>query len=113
MVPSDERFGGKYPQFAKGIIEPGYTAKDNAIKEATEELGLKKENLINVDFLFFDKQANIHWFYGECSCMELDNPHHESLFSFWAELSQARRIIKPLQYPILELLEVELFKNKK
>lgn len=105
MVPSDEKYGGKYPQFAKGIIDPGYTPSQNAIKEAKEELGINEKSLKKVNFLYYDVLLYIHWFYSECYDMNLDKPHYESLYSFWVEIEQAKRIIRPSQKPLLFMLE--------
>ena len=45
MIPSDANFGGTKPSFAKGMIDPGESSKQAAIREAEEELGLKQSNL--------------------------------------------------------------------
>lgn len=45
MVSSDPKFGGPRPMISKGKIEAGEDAFECAIREAVEELGLKRENL--------------------------------------------------------------------
>lgn len=46
MVPSDPNFGGTKPAIAKGNIDPGESVLDAAIREAEEELGLVRSNII-------------------------------------------------------------------
>lgn len=45
MVSSDPKFGGPRPMISKGKIEEGETPTECAIREAEEELGLKRRNL--------------------------------------------------------------------
>ena len=45
MIPSDVRFGGPQPGIAKGGIDAGETVYEAALREAGEELGLKKGNI--------------------------------------------------------------------
>lgn len=45
MVASDPKFGGPRPMISKGKIEDGETAPECAVREAEEELGLKRRNL--------------------------------------------------------------------
>lgn len=45
MKPSDENFGGKEFQIAKGRVDPGEDTLTTAIREASEELGIKESNI--------------------------------------------------------------------
>lgn len=45
MVSSDPIFGGPRPMISKGKIEENEDTKEAAIREAEEELGLKRENI--------------------------------------------------------------------
>lgn len=45
MVSSDSKFGGHRPMISKGKIEKGETPLEAAVREAEEELGLKRRNL--------------------------------------------------------------------
>src|SRR5271168_1519775 len=47
MTPSDATFGGDQPSIAKGHIDKGESVLDAAYREASEELGLKAENIIH------------------------------------------------------------------
>lgn len=51
MKPSDAKYGGEEFQIAKGKIEQGETPEDAAIREAEEELGLVRSNIMNVEYL--------------------------------------------------------------
>ena len=51
MVSSNPKFGGPKPMISKGTIEAGEDELVAAIREAEEELGLKKENLKEDPFL--------------------------------------------------------------
>lgn len=45
MVSSDPKFGGPRPMISKGKIEAGEGVLDAAVREAEEELGLKRRNI--------------------------------------------------------------------
>lgn len=46
MKSSDASFGGGAPMISKGHIDDGETPKEAAIREAEEELGLNRSNMI-------------------------------------------------------------------
>jgi len=48
MVPSDPAYGGTKWQIAKGHIDPGENARQAAIREGGEELGLVPSNIKSV-----------------------------------------------------------------
>lgn len=50
MVSSDPKFGGPKPMISKGKIEDDEGTFDCAIREAEEELGLVRENMIGEPF---------------------------------------------------------------
>jgi 8-oxo-dGTP pyrophosphatase MutT (NUDIX family) len=45
MIASDPRYGGPRPMISKGKIEDGETPLGCALREASEELGLRRDNL--------------------------------------------------------------------
>lgn len=48
FIPSDPAYGGYKFQIAKGRVDSGEEVETAAIREASEELGLKKENIKSV-----------------------------------------------------------------
>ena len=48
MVSSNPKYGGTKPMISKGYVEIGEDIEDAAIREAQEELGLKKSNLFSL-----------------------------------------------------------------
>lgn len=51
MKTSDPAYGGPDPMIAKGHVDKGEDAADAAIREAEEELGLKRSNIDGQPFL--------------------------------------------------------------
>jgi 8-oxo-dGTP pyrophosphatase MutT (NUDIX family) len=59
MIPSDPLYGGTLPSIAKGIVDKGESFSEAAIREAEEELGLIKSNIVSNSFeLFWDSIVN-------------------------------------------------------
>lgn len=48
MIPSNKKYGGDQPQIAKGKQEDNEPLSETAMREAEEELGLKRNNILNV-----------------------------------------------------------------
>src|SRR5438309_578670 len=46
MIPSKPNFGGPQPGIAKGGVDEGESVIRAAIREASEELGLKESNIV-------------------------------------------------------------------
>ena len=52
MQPSDDLYGGPDPQLAKGKVDPtDATVEEAAIREASEELGLRRDNMKDCQFV--------------------------------------------------------------
>ena len=51
MRPTDSKYGGNEFQLAKGKIDAGEDSETAAFREAHEELGLKKSNVISHSYL--------------------------------------------------------------
>lgn len=108
MVPSNPKFGGNMPQFAKGEIEKNLSPLENALKEAEEELGLIIENILFNKYLC--KEKNIYWFYGELKNKKTKSFCFETKEIIWCNINNAINIIRNDQIPILEKLINELKK---
>lgn len=46
MIPSNPAYGGSKPSISKGHVDGGESTEQAAIREAEEELGLKRSNII-------------------------------------------------------------------
>ena len=61
MISSDPKFGGSRPMISKGKIEEGEDALGCAIREAEEELGLKRRNMRGEIFNIFDGRVELYY----------------------------------------------------
>lgn len=87
MKSSDAQYGGPLPQVSKGVVEPGETFLEAALREAEEELGLKKRFIVT-DTLsliweetFHVGKDKVHTKYWMCQIKddtELVEPHYET-----------------------------------
>lgn len=99
MIPSNDQFGGSMPQMAKGHIEKEYSTKDNAIKEAEEELGLKRENIHRVHYLGDFTRIACY------TCLVHDpedfiEPHWESSWAGWVDITDGLNDVRDVQHEI-------------
>lgn len=112
MIPSNPAFGGNMPQMAKGHIENDLSPKDNAIKEAVEELGLKESNIYDIRYI--GDYTRIAAF----TCLvndpdDFDEPHWESECSIWVDITDSLNDVRDVQRDIfrdcLELWQREMY----
>jgi 8-oxo-dGTP pyrophosphatase MutT (NUDIX family) len=54
FIPSDPAYGGDKPQIAKGRVDRNEDIKTAALREASEELGLVLDNVINTKLITKD-----------------------------------------------------------
>ncbi len=90
MIPSDPKFGGDKPQVAKGIVDPGESIAQAAVREGEEELGLRSENIKRDVGLLTERvngtcgPYNLHVFIVEVISMDdFDFPGFETEESLW------------------------------
>jgi 8-oxo-dGTP pyrophosphatase MutT (NUDIX family) len=57
MVSSNAKFGGPRPMLSKGKIEEGESTLEAALREAEEELGLLRENLLDQPVLVAEERV--------------------------------------------------------
>ena len=116
MIPSDPQFGGADPQLAKGHIDGAETPMVAAIREAEEELGLRKSNIINSFHITtqqitgLDATYPLHIFGVEIEDPEaFDAPHYETGWRGWMPIadvmSKARASQRPIFAKAVEMLK--------
>lgn len=99
MIPSDARYGGPRPQIAKGGLEEGEDHFESAIREAEEELGLKRINIIQETIMSRSFHVtglkNPYNMYVTCfrvsSHHDFDAPHFETKATVWLTLDEFTR----------------------
>lgn len=112
MVSSDPRYGGPRPMISKGKIETMEGTLDAAIREAEEELGLKRRNIRNVRDLA-DERVVLHsgaYQLTLFSCEVLDKYDFdkwcdETEYVVWMTLEEFRREGRKDHVKYVELLE--------
>jgi 8-oxo-dGTP pyrophosphatase MutT (NUDIX family) len=111
MVPSDPYYGGPRLQIAKGGIDEGETAKESAVREGIEELGLRLNNVLAVERgtpVVGLKRAD-----GEHYTMEVfvalihnpdafDQPHYETGRTEWLTIQEFRKQGRRAQLALVE-----------
>lgn len=100
MVPSDPAYGGSDKQFCKGQIDEGETPLDAAKREGMEELGFIPENAIS-EYLELGKLNGIDFFAVEVNSKNLNPFHYETGSVHWIGMSEAFKIIREFQRPML------------
>ena len=105
MVPSDPAFGGTKPAIAKGNIDPGETVLEAAIREAEEELGLVKTNIISESMrLIWTGHKGYSMTVFMCEVEDKKNfvePHFETRSTHWLTAKQFNEQGKSWQISIV------------
>lgn len=96
---SDPKFGGPDWQIAKGVIDPGETAKEAALREGHEELGVTLESidlttLVQLPTIRMTKYQYTVESYSVCvtDLTKLVDPHYETGDTTWMEYDVFLRI---------------------
>lgn len=101
MIPSDQKFGGGDPQFAKGRIERNENHEEAAIREAKEELGLREDN---VEWFFYLRAVLGRTYMYICEVTDrnaFDEPHYETQSTHWMTLEEFEETGRPLHRPVV------------
>jgi 8-oxo-dGTP pyrophosphatase MutT (NUDIX family) len=96
MVPSDPAYGGDRPAIAKGHVDKGETPEAAAIREAEEELGLKRSNMKGAPTLAWSGELSgleahyiLHVFIVEVNDEDdFNEPHFETGSTHWLTASE-------------------------
>lgn len=83
MKPSDPQYGGKCFQIAKGKLDDGETPEEAAFREAEEELGLFRPNV--VDKASLGQFRNMHIFVAKIKDPNMfgDTTHETGAVAWW------------------------------
>lgn len=101
MKPSDPAYGGPDWQMAKGRVEDDEGNLSTALREGSEELGLKESNIISVIELG-SYLGRTSVFICEVSSMTDFNPfHYETGDVVWLTLAEFEQIGRTIHLPIV------------
>lgn len=112
MKPSDSRYGGDKFQLAKGKVESGETSQFAAEREASEELGLKRDNLKNSVYLGrFLGYTDV--FYGEVIDKDdFGKTTYETKEARWMPLAEFLKVGRSIHIPIFRAFQREVSRNE-
>jgi len=102
MKPSDPKYGGGEFQIAKGHVDPGEDNITAAMREANEELGLRKDNVVSVEYLgnFLGYTAI---YYGKVKNKDnFDKTTYETGATTWMTVNKFLNIGRGLHKPIIK-----------
>lgn len=96
FIPSDPAYGGDQPQIAKGRVDRGEDIQTAALREASEELGLKLSNVINTKLITKDLLSGMtannyefHLFASEVKSMEdFTDYGYETMETKWLTMEE-------------------------
>ena len=109
MRPSDPAYGGPLFQIAKGGIDPGEKGPQAAVREADEELGLKKDNLVpgtlkkvtSITQKGFTGNYKMHVYKVQCKSRKLGKHGFETGEVKWMEWGEFVRRMRKSQLPVV------------
>lgn len=112
MVTSNPRFGGAAPMIAKGHIDEGEAPDEAAIREAEEELGLRRSNMLGASFETVWRGAltgldETYKFYVYAvrvkSMTDFDEPDYETEKVVWLTSAEFEKVGRTTQRHIVAL----------
>lgn len=109
MISSNAEFGGSDPMISKGHIDNNETAESAAIREAEEELGLKKSNIKNIKLGWTGAQSGLTESYKmSVFVANIKDPndfgsfHYETASTVWMTIDEFRKSGRKSQLKIVE-----------
>lgn len=111
MVPSDPKYGGSFPQIAKGKREEGETELEAGLREANEELGLFKGNIIETYSLGSFLGRTTMYVVKIKDPKMFGDPHFETKETKWMNPEQFQKDGRELHRPVVKAA-VRLIKDK-
>ena len=120
MVSSNPKFGGPRPMISKGKIEDGEGTLECAIREAEEELGLVRENMIGDPFFLVEERVVLRSGAYDLTVYAVpiqdrwnfDKWCDETEFTVWMPLESVKEKGRKDHIPYVEMLEAHLIGSK-
>lgn len=115
MVSSNAAFGGSLPMISKGGQDPGETDEETALREAEEELGLVRSNVLNCFDVgkYSSKNYKLVVFAGE-----IRDPHsfvetcYETAYTVWMTADEFLKFGRKDHHMFIIKLDETLQKQK-
>ena len=117
MVSSNPTFGGPDPMLSKGSVDPGESFEEAPIREAEEELGLIKSNMVRSTFTSiwddilrgYTQSYQFKYFAVEVKDKtSFTKPHFETKHTLWMTLDDFKQRGRDIHLPILQRLDLIL-----
>jgi 8-oxo-dGTP pyrophosphatase MutT (NUDIX family) len=102
MQPSDPRFGGHEFQCCKGRIDPGENAKEAALREGSEELGLRESNILKLWYLGEFLKKNFFYVCKIANPTDFGDPHFETGDTKWMTIDEYVATGRPLHKGVVK-----------
>lgn len=102
MIPTENEWIASVPQVSKGRIEPGEITIKSAIREAEEELGLKKSNLLRIEPI--GQFSTIMFYVGQVNDPNdfIDFDRTETMETKWLTLDEYISEGRDLHIPVVQ-----------
>lgn len=120
MVSSNPTFGGSLPMISKGHVETGEDIEEAAYREAEEELGLIRSNVVSAfkgwsgQLSGFDAHYTLTIYCGMVSSQsDFNEPHFETKETVWMTLDQFKKRGRKSHVPIVQNLYDQIMGKEK
>lgn len=120
MIASDPKFGGPRPMISKGKIESNEDSLGAAVREAEEELGLKRENIVGPILEVAKERVTLYsgtYLLDVYGCRILDRYDfdkwcEETEYIQWFSLEEFAEHGRRDHYKYLQMLQEQVLNNK-
>lgn len=116
MKSSDSQYGGSDPMIAKGHVDEGETTEEAAVREAQEELGLKRSNMQGSPWRAWKGELSgqdAHYPFSVFAVQvkskdDFDKPHYETESTHWLTMKGFATSGRKSQNKIVQLVAKEI-----
>ena len=121
MTSSDANFGGSDPMIAKGHVDAGEDVKTAAVREGSEELGLRESNIVNGTLIegWTGKLTGLTASYTmtifTCEVKnqdDFDTPHYETAHIDWFTYDESLSKVRKSQIDIVKHIYQRIKKSE-